>query len=295
MRNISVLKTSLKKFPTAEEAISNLRNKKYFVDIDDPSTWPEKIQTAINKGRNNNNCVCSLFSEMKMELFSDMLTPNETEELALRAFGVVVNYYKEAMVDQEVLSYGDIEGLDKISLETQGLSTGKSMVLYGDTIRNLDILPSAETRYSLFNTVNKTSTPFGKRLLKQWICNPLLLVSEIQGRQEAIKELSANGEMVEDFRNVFKKLRDLEKLMSWIHGACIKRDEHPELEAIYYETEAQMKRNIGNLVGCLKGFESVIKVLEKFSDTKFKSQILTSIVNDKEGLVEISDACQFFR
>ena len=236
MRNLATLKTSLKKFPTAEATVKSLRNKKYFVDIDDPTTWPEKIQAAINKGAESD---CQLSREKVVKnIFSiiDMLTPNESEELALRAFGVVVNYYQEAMVDQEVLSYGDIEGLDKISLETQGLSNGKSMVLYGDTIRNLDILPSAESRYSLFNTVNKTSTPFGKRLLKQWICNPLLLVQEIEERQSAIKELAENGEMVEDFRNAFKKLRDLEKLLSWIHGACIKRDEHPELEAIYYET-----------------------------------------------------------
>ena len=236
-----------------------------------------------------------MLSAINFVFLPDMLTPNESEELALRAFGVVVNYYKEAMVDQEVLSYGDIEGLDKISLETQGLSNGKSMVLYGDTIRNLDILPNSESRYSLFNTINKTSTLFGKRLLKQWICNPLLLVQEIEERQGAIRELAENGEMVEDFRTVFKKLRDLEKLLSWIHGACVKRDEHPELEAIYYETEAQMKRNIGNLVGCLKGFESVLEVFAKFSDTKCKSRILASILNDKAGLGEIEDACNFFR
>ena len=199
------------------------------------------------------------------------------------------------MVDQEVLSYGDIEGLDKISLETQGLSNGKSMVLYGDTIRNLDILPSAESRYSLFNTVNKASTPFGKRMLKQWICNPLLMPSEINDRQNAIKELSESGEMVEDFRNVFKKLRDLEKLLSWIHGACIKRDEHPELEAIYYETEAQIKRNVGNLVGCLKGFESVLEVFSKHQNQEFGSKILKSMMNDREGLGEIEEACSFFR
>ena len=51
----------------------------------------------------------------------------------------------------------------------------------------LEILETTEGSYrgSLLEFLNKTTTPFGFRLLKQWLCSPLYEAKSIRSRQEA--------------------------------------------------------------------------------------------------------------
>jgi DNA mismatch repair protein MSH3 len=51
------------------------------------------------------------------------------------------------------------------------------MLLNGTTLNNLEILVNNSTyeeKGSLYWVMKNTSTPFGKRLLKKWITQPLL-------------------------------------------------------------------------------------------------------------------------
>lgn len=98
---------------------------------------------------------------------------------------------QEAFIDDEVFSYGDIQGLDQLATSS-GPAGGRAMVLYGETVRNLDILPAQDARHSLYGTVCKAGTPFGRRLLKQWLCNPLLDKGDIvarQGRTDPVRKI----------------------------------------------------------------------------------------------------------
>lgn len=53
--------------------------------------------------------------------------------------------------------------------------TRQRMVLDGVTLANLEILQnvSGGTEGTLLERLDTCSTPFGKRLLKQWLCSPL--------------------------------------------------------------------------------------------------------------------------
>lgn len=57
----------------------------------------------------------------------------------------------------------------------------KTMILDAITLKNLDILPDPTNPaiHSLFQYVNHTVTPFGKRLLLQWVSQPLMDIQEI--------------------------------------------------------------------------------------------------------------------
>jgi DNA mismatch repair protein MutS len=74
------------------------------------------------------------------------------------------------------------------------------MALDRSTLRNLEI----DTR--LLELLDRTATPMGARLLASWVKHPLLSLSEIARRQEAIEELMHR-------RVPLDEVRDLERLM----------------------------------------------------------------------------------
>ena len=68
-----------------------------------------------------------------------------------------------------------------ISKQLEDLPTQSNMILDAITLRNLDILPdpSNPSMNSLFQYIDHTVTPFGKRLLKEWLCKPLYQIDAI--------------------------------------------------------------------------------------------------------------------
>lgn len=93
------------------------------------------------------------------------------------------------------------------------------MQLDQTTLRNLEVLkPVSEQRQSptLLTTLDKTKTPMGTRLLRQWIVRPLTQVTAIQLRQEAVKELVLNLGIRMTIRDHLKSVQDLERLNSRI-------------------------------------------------------------------------------
>ena len=95
----------------------------------------------------------------------------------------------------------------------------QEMQLDQATIRNLEILrPTSEQRHSptLLTTLDRTQTPMGARLLRQWVVRPLTQLTEILRRQDAVKELvlEVRGRML--IREHLKFIKDLERLNSRI-------------------------------------------------------------------------------
>lgn len=93
------------------------------------------------------------------------------------------------------------------------------MQLDQTTLRNLEVLkPVSEQRQSptLLTTLDKTKTPMGTRLLRQWIVRPLTQVPAIHLRQEAVKELVLNLGIRMTIRDHLKTVQDLERLNSRI-------------------------------------------------------------------------------
>ena len=78
---------------------------------------------------------------------------------------------------------------------------------------------------TLLWVLDKTSTSMGGRLLKRWISNPLLKVSEINNRLHAVQELK-NGLMFRDeLQDTLKKVYDIERLIGKISfGSANGRD-----------------------------------------------------------------------
>ncbi|KIJ23127.1 hypothetical protein M422DRAFT_56955, partial [Sphaerobolus stellatus SS14] len=114
-------------------------------------------------------------------------------------------------------------------------STRTHMLLDASTIRNLEIFRNQTdyTEYgSLFSVMDRTATHFGKRLLKSWICRPLIdrhMLSKVdqgcrvlQERVDAVEEArSQDSRHFTILRNLLKRTPDLARGLSNIqYGKC---------------------------------------------------------------------------
>ncbi|HTL73070.1 MAG TPA: DNA mismatch repair protein MutS, partial [bacterium] len=83
------------------------------------------------------------------------------------------------------------------------------------TLRHLEILEplhhDAPRNSSLYGALNRTATPMGARLLRQWLSQPLAAVAAIQQRQEAVRTFIENSFGLDAFRQQLGSVRDLER------------------------------------------------------------------------------------
>ncbi len=124
---------------------------------------------------------------------------------AINAAGVLLNY----LHDNLSLPIDHIRTIHTYS-------TAQYMSLDRISQRNLELteaLSDGSRRNTLLHILDKTRTPMGARLLRQWIKQPLLAVSEINLRQEAIEAFVQQMPILERFGALLETVRDLERLI----------------------------------------------------------------------------------
>uniref|UniRef100_A0A8D0LCA5 DNA mismatch repair protein n=1 Tax=Sphenodon punctatus TaxID=8508 RepID=A0A8D0LCA5_SPHPU len=224
------------------------------------------------------------------------LTTGENNELALSALGGCVFYLKKCFIDQELLSMAQFEEYFPVDVDLAKAKesssffaeTNKRMVLDGVTLTNLEIMQNGttgSTESTLLEMIDTCCTLFGKRLLKQWLCAPLCNPHSINDRLDAVEDLLAMPDKMSQVGELLKKLPDLERLLSKIHGigSSLKTQNHPDTRAIFYEEIRYSKKKIADFLSALEGFKvmcEVIAIMEEAAD-EFKSKILRQIVTLK--------------
>ena len=85
------------------------------------------------------------------------------------------------------------------------------------TLRHLEILEpqhhDAPRNASLYGALNKTVTPMGARLLRNWLSQPLAKVEPIWQRQDAVETFINNSFGLDAFRQQLAQVRDLERTL----------------------------------------------------------------------------------
>ncbi len=127
--------------------------------------------------------------------------------LAVRAAGAIIQYLKETQPDALKLL---------TSLRTYSLS--EFMTLDSASRRNLELTETlrGERKGSLLHILDHTVTPMGKRLLFQWISQPLLDLSKIHKRLDGVGYFFERGMQRAELRAALKPLADLERLTNRI-------------------------------------------------------------------------------
>ncbi len=125
--------------------------------------------------------------------------------LSIRAAGTILQYLKETQPDSLIL----LNGLRSYSIN-------EFMTLDASTRRNLELNETlrGERKGSLLGILDHTVTPMGKRMMHQWVSQPLLNVAKIKHRQDGVQHFFDNGMKRAETRNVLKPLADLERLVN---------------------------------------------------------------------------------
>ena len=107
-------------------------------------------------------------------------------------------------------------------------NTTKYMSLDINARRNLEItekMRDKSKKGTLLWVLDKTSTSMGGRLLRRWLNDPLIDITEINNRLGAVKELKENLILRGDMIDALKKVYDIERLAGRIsYGSATGRD-----------------------------------------------------------------------
>jgi len=123
----------------------------------------------------------------------------------LHAAGALLQYL------QEELSLP----IDHIT-EIQPYNTSHFLSLDRMTLRHMELidpLNEGHRKNTLLGVLDRTQTPMGARLLKQWIKQPLLSLNEIHRRQDALQAFLSSPSMLQRIGAQLEHVRDLERLM----------------------------------------------------------------------------------
>ncbi len=94
-----------------------------------------------------------------------------------------------------------------MELKEEALSS--YMLIDMATKRQLELVESLHDGKTLLEVLDKTVTPMGGRLFKQWLLHPLLSVEAIVERQDAVQELFTYPHLP----SILQEVRDLERLL----------------------------------------------------------------------------------
>jgi DNA mismatch repair protein MutS len=131
------------------------------------------------------------------------------------------------------LQQGKIEQFQSIGV----YNSNDFIVLDYSTRKNLEILFSlneSEPGNTLLKVLDKTKTPMGGRLLKQWLSKPLMNIEKIQERLDIVDELSSNQEMNANFIKILSVIGDLERLVSKITSGKVNPRDYLNLKISFY-------------------------------------------------------------
>ncbi len=126
----------------------------------------------------------------------------EDAPLAVSAAGAIISYLKETQ-------FASAENLTRLT----SYDFSEFMMLDAHTLRSLEIFESS-SGVSLLSLIDRTETPMGGRLLRKWLRQPLLDVTEIFRRQEYVGWFKENSDERNALRETLANIKDLERLSS---------------------------------------------------------------------------------
>ncbi len=128
----------------------------------------------------------------------------EQETFATIAAGAAVQYLKDT-------EHHQLSHFTKISR----IHEQQYVWLDKFTIRNLELLHSSHPDgKALVDVIDKTVSPMGGRLIRRWTVMPLISITAIQERLDAVEYFTKTKEIATELRSLIRSIGDLERLIS---------------------------------------------------------------------------------
>ncbi|KAK0396739.1 hypothetical protein QR680_001834 [Steinernema hermaphroditum] len=240
--------------------------------------------------------------------------------MALSSFGATLWYFKRCLIDVDMVTMQNFTVYDPLGAPKQDISKcdtnywkDKRMILDCAALINLNLVGPLDSRkkntlrdptaakFSLYSTINKCSTPFGKRKLRVWVCSPLCDTELIAQRQDAIEFLCSMEAQtfVTESLTELRKIPDLERLLQKIHtlGLKYRVDKHPDGRAVLFDMTRYNKRKICDLANTLDGFRQVIRIRNRYLELQDDENLKQVTLLEKcfgDGFVDITRDLQHF-
>jgi DNA mismatch repair protein MutS len=202
-----------------------------------PGEWLESLRTQLNttlSGRpawqlDPHHAAQTLKTHYAVATFAGFGYENE-KDLALRAAGGLVAYLHET---QKSL----LEHLQPPSAFEQS----SHLLIDPVSLRSLEVLRTLRgntVEGSLVAAIDRTSTPMGSRLLRNWLCYPLCDLAQIRKRQDAVEQLATAEATLAQIRTILADCSDIERITARI---CCRRASPRDLVALARSIEALMQ------------------------------------------------------
>jgi DNA mismatch repair protein MutS len=161
------------------------------------------------------------------------------------------------------------------------------------TLRHLEILEpqhhDAPRNASLYGALNKTVTPMGARLLRNWLSQPLAEVEPIRQRQDAVETFINNSFGLDAFRQQLGNVRDLERTLGRLSSGSGNARDLVVLRVALEQLPA-LKQTLGLMGRASPRAESLVEdvptVREDARPTSLISE-LDSQISESPDLVEL--------
>ncbi|MEE2880947.1 MAG: DNA mismatch repair protein MutS [Chloroflexota bacterium] len=152
---------------------------------------------------NENSSKQSLLSHFRIFTLESLGLGNKP--LAVRAAGSILYYlsqtYKSAIPRLSMLSV---------------YSVADFMVLDDQTRRNLELFVGGrhqDSKVSLLNTLDITETVMGSRLMRRWVGQPLLSLTELNRRLDAVETFFDESNLRNTVRRILAQIPDIERIL----------------------------------------------------------------------------------
>ena len=204
----------------------------------------------------------------------ESFTPEKTESLLLDRFDVLS--LSELGIEPGSPSAAAIGAVIEYLCETgkNAEISVKQVDVYTDNqymrldmtaIRNLELIETMRTksrRGSLLWVLDKTRTAMGKRMIRSWLEQPLVNITQINLRQNAVDELVSDTILRGESMETLSGVRDVERLMTKIVcGRANARDmlsvaatahHFPEIKAAVQNVNSKLLKEIHNAIDTME-------------------------------------------
>mgnify|MGYP000974527370 FL=1 len=262
----------------------------------DFSTFPKFIKQRLNANLellddddfNIDTCTALLLKQFNKNNLEEVELSDKPN--VVRAIGALLSYLKKTQRT-------GIERINEIDL----YSEAQFMHIDLNARRNLELLETMrnkEKRGSLLWVLDKTHTAMGKRLIRNWIEQPLLSVARISRRLNAVEELSQDALLRDCISEQLSGIHDLERLMSRIvYGSANGRElrslssailKLPKLKSILKDVKANLLTDIYNNIDVLDDVYNLINsaIVEEPPFSVREGGIIQSNYNDELDLLK---------
>jgi len=256
--NFAKLLDEISRYSPAEIVV----NEMMFASTEEVNKIRERFECYVSRVENTKfeNDYEAIIEEYDIYCEGKKLDNIEEKMLSVISSNGLLNYLKDT---QKI----ELEHINKINI----YNVEKYMSIDLNTRRNLELtekMRDKSKKGTLLWVLDKTATSMGGRMLRRWINDPLIDVSEINNRLDAVKELVGSQMLKGEVVDSLKKVYDIERLIGKIsYGNANGRDlislknslgQLPDLKNVLSRTSSKLLQSLYSDLDELKDVHSLI-------------------------------------